>query len=150
MGRLTALTKKGHHRVMLYLILFCLFVFFVAWYIIKRRWINLTRNNYIIYLTIKKSNCKSILSILIQFSCLVSSIKLFCFVLIHSPWVATLPGSKSSVFLGVNQFLMTSFTVKIVSEHIMTLPCCLVMTTFQVVFFTENVNNKMINLIVII
>ncbi|KAM7435858.1 protein transport protein bet1 [Porites harrisoni] len=37
MGRLTALTKKGHHRVMLYLILFCLFVFFVAWYIIKRR-----------------------------------------------------------------------------------------------------------------
>ncbi|XP_068707893.1 BET1 homolog [Montipora foliosa] len=37
MGRLTALTKKGHHRVMLYLFLFCLFVFFVAWYIIKRR-----------------------------------------------------------------------------------------------------------------
>lgn len=38
------------------------------------------------------------------------------------------------VFLGMNQFLMISFTVKIVSEHIMTLPCCLVMTTFQVVF----------------
>ena len=37
MNRLTALTKKGHHRVMLYLILFCLLVFFVTWYIIKRR-----------------------------------------------------------------------------------------------------------------
>ncbi|KAJ7392225.1 protein transport protein bet1 [Desmophyllum pertusum] len=37
MGRLTALTKKGHHKVMLYLIVFCLFVFFVSWYIIKRR-----------------------------------------------------------------------------------------------------------------
>lgn len=37
MNRLTALTKKGHHRVMLYLIVFCLLVFFVTWYIIKRR-----------------------------------------------------------------------------------------------------------------
>ncbi|KAK2568296.1 BET1-like protein, partial [Acropora cervicornis] len=37
MARLTALTNKGHHRVMLYLVLFCMFVFFVAWYIIKTR-----------------------------------------------------------------------------------------------------------------
>ena len=51
-------------------------------------------------------------------------------------------GPNRLCFLGVNQFLMTSFTVKIVSEHIMTLPCCLVMTTFQVVFFTENENDK--------
>jgi len=37
MARLTALTNKGHHRVMLYLVLFCMFVFFAAWYIIKTR-----------------------------------------------------------------------------------------------------------------
>ncbi|KXJ07956.1 BET1 homolog [Exaiptasia diaphana] len=37
MGRLTALTKKGHHKIMCYLMLFCLFVFFVAWFIVRRR-----------------------------------------------------------------------------------------------------------------
>ena len=40
---------------------------------------------------------------------------------------------------------MASFTVKIVSEHVMTLPCRLLMIKFQVLFM-ENVNNKMINL----
>ncbi|CAB4004823.1 BET1 homolog [Paramuricea clavata] len=33
MGRLTALTKKGHHWVMCYLLLFCLFVFFAVYYL---------------------------------------------------------------------------------------------------------------------
>ena len=35
MGRLTALTKKGHHWVMCYLLLFGLFVFFVVYYLKK-------------------------------------------------------------------------------------------------------------------
>ncbi|EDO38457.1 predicted protein [Nematostella vectensis] len=37
MGRLSALTKKGHHKVMCYMILFCFFVFLVAWYFVRRR-----------------------------------------------------------------------------------------------------------------
>ncbi|KAK3726973.1 hypothetical protein QZH41_014721, partial [Actinostola sp. cb2023] len=37
MGRLQALTKKGHYKIMCYLMLFCLFVFFVAWFIVRRR-----------------------------------------------------------------------------------------------------------------
>ncbi|XP_031572314.1 BET1 homolog [Actinia tenebrosa] len=37
MARLQALTKKGHHKIMCYMMVFCLFVFFVAWLIVRRR-----------------------------------------------------------------------------------------------------------------
>ncbi|XP_071851158.1 BET1 homolog isoform X2 [Apostichopus japonicus] len=37
MGRLQKLTKAGHHCTMFYLLLFCLFVFFVLYLIIKSR-----------------------------------------------------------------------------------------------------------------
>ncbi|XP_046860500.1 BET1 homolog [Xenia sp. Carnegie-2017] len=33
MGRLTALTNKGHQWIMCYLLLFCVFVFFVVYYL---------------------------------------------------------------------------------------------------------------------
>eukprot|EP00112_Aurelia_sp_Birch-Aquarium-sp1_P000746 Seg1073.1 transcript_id=Seg1073.1/GoldUCD/mRNA.D3Y31 product=BET1 protein_id=Seg1073.1/GoldUCD/D3Y31 len=35
MNRLTTLTKRGHHKIILYLLLFCLFVFFIAWFMVR-------------------------------------------------------------------------------------------------------------------
>ena len=37
MGRLKAMTKAGHHKILCYLLLFALFVFFVCWMIIRFR-----------------------------------------------------------------------------------------------------------------
>jgi len=35
MNRLTALTKKGHHKNLCYVLLFCFFVMMVAWFYIR-------------------------------------------------------------------------------------------------------------------
>lgn len=37
MVRLTELSKKGHHKVICYLLLFCLFVFCVTWFVLRFR-----------------------------------------------------------------------------------------------------------------
>ncbi|XP_046327109.1 BET1 homolog [Haliotis cracherodii] len=37
MGRLKALTKAGHYKIWIYMILFCLFVFAVCWFIVRFR-----------------------------------------------------------------------------------------------------------------
>ncbi|XP_057297845.1 BET1 homolog [Hydractinia symbiolongicarpus] len=37
MGRLKALTKKGHHKLLCYVLLFCFCVMMVAWFIVRFR-----------------------------------------------------------------------------------------------------------------
>ncbi|XP_066914293.1 BET1 homolog [Clytia hemisphaerica] len=37
MGRLKALTKKGYHKNLMYVILFCFVVLFVTWFIVRFR-----------------------------------------------------------------------------------------------------------------